>query len=176
MQVKQKDMKKYIVFGIAFIGIITLFILIVGRKETRTPMAIPTPTQSVLPNISEYPRITGSNVTPLPTTTAGTIVIHDVPVRDFMSEAKPNDIGDMVVEENAEYQLVYQSRSKRFLLSILGTPFDSAQLSAEEGMLKTLGISKEDACWLGVMETTPSYANPEYAGKVFNPTFCDPDE
>jgi hypothetical protein len=168
-------MRKIVIIGFVIVVILILLVLIVGRKEKGTPKVIPTPTQGVQPYVSGAPRTTGSIVQPLPTTTAGKIVIHDVPVTDFMSGAKPNDIGDMVVAENTEYQLVYQSRSKRFLLSILGTPFDTAQVTAEEGMLKDLGISKEDACWLGIMETTPLFANPEYAGKVFNPTFCDPE-
>ncbi len=84
-----------------------------------------------------------------------------------------NDTGDVVYAEANSYQQVYHPKDQYFLISVTGSPFESARTEAEKQFLAILQISKEDACKLNVTITTPRYANPDEAGKIYKLSFCE---
>lgn len=77
-----------------------------------------------------------------------------------------------LVTENPDYDIVYSSYDSSFSISLLKTPIDTTRLEAENALLKSLGIKKEDACKLKVMVSVPISVDPQYAGVNLGLSFC----
>lgn len=110
--------------------------------------------------------------TPYPVS-AKRITVSGVEMNDFFASPKRIDSkGDVAFEETQDYQLVYIKPFNYFIVSVLGSPFEEARSKAEIAFLNSLGVSKEDACKLDVVVNTPSFANPDFAGKDYPLSFC----
>lgn len=151
----------YIFASILGIGIIVLVLLVtLSRRQSSGPVhnahisLVPTRT---LP-------IDASDVS---------IFIGGVRVRDFTKT--PQRIlsnGHLLVTDPGTYQLFYYPESQSFLISILSSPFETVRRQAEQEFLRKLDISQQDACQLKASMTTPAFANPQEAGKMYRLSFC----
>lgn len=169
-------MKKvyFIVFTFLFILIIFLLAFTTSNKQnisTTTPSSAPTPTIFYVPPSIPTPIIP----TPTPVDkTSSSISIYGVTVNNFYKTAQPVDTeGDVQLEKvQNSYQILYLPQFNEFLISILGSPFDTIRTQAENELLSQLGISQQQACQLNVSEGTPQRINPNEAGISYPLSFC----
>lgn len=154
----------------AMVVVLLLVVLILIRKNVKPkPVVTPTPT----PSRYVTPFIT-SRVTPSMIPTAETITLKGVAMKNFYKDAvQVNAKGDALLVSTSQYQLVYQQEGERFMISVNDSPYEKVQEEAEQTLLTHLGITADDACWLGVFVSSPYFANPDEAGKVYNPRFCE---
>lgn len=102
------------------------------------------------------------------------IEISGIEVNDFYKESESaGELGEVLFVNKPEYNITYYPLDDAFLIIITRYPFDEIRPSAEEEFLKALGINKTDACKLSVYITTPSFANPDRAGEVYELSFCN---
>jgi len=80
---------------------------------------------------------------------------------------------DAIMADNENYQIMYFKFSDEFLVTILGSPFESFQKMAERDLISQLKIDENTACRLKVSVTTPSFANPDEAGRTYGLSFCE---
>lgn len=100
--------------------------------------------------------------------------ISGVVVNNFLkSEIEKNEQGDSLLVDNSDYQIVYFPKTKEFIVSITDSPFNEIKQRAEKDLVSRLGVEKEEACKFNVVITTPRFANPEEAGKVYKLSFCE---
>ncbi len=129
---------------------------VVFREKQQPPAPTPTPT-TIQPNPQILNRIT----------------IQGVSVNNFISKSKNIEkTGEVFAEENADFSIIYHKNDESFLLYISSSPFETVRSAAENVFLQKLGIDKESACRLAVIEQTPFFANPNEAGKVYKLSFC----
>ncbi len=152
---------------LAIIAVTLLAISAVGylltRKATEVPTALVTP----------YPGgyLPKANIK-LPT--GDTFTVGGKEIKNIYNSAQNiNDNGDAVFAQTESYQQVYILQAQYFIITVTGTPFESARQAAEQDFLKKLGISQEDACVLDVRVGTPYFANPNEAGKTYKLSFCE---
>ncbi len=56
----------------------------------------------------------------------------------------------LIIKREGNYEVTYDTASSAFFINISKGSFDSVRPSAEDGFLKFLGVSREDACKLDV--------------------------
>lgn len=161
---------KIILFTAIFIiFLLAIIVLLRARSTGPGPASKPTPTVVVIPSLPD-------TLTPRPSPSSETISIKGISMENFYKDAiHVNRAGDVLITNTARYQLVYQQEGERFLISVNESPYEQVQKEAEQALLSRLGISADDACWIGVFVSSPYYANPDEAGIVYNPTFCEHD-
>jgi len=103
---------------------------------------------------------------------SGKTLINGIEVNDFTKGIRPDRYGEYLISETENHQILYNSVSEAFLVTVLGTPFVSARQNAEEAFLEILGIDRENACKLQTSLTTPQFANPDFAGEGYALSFC----
>lgn len=159
-------MKKRIIYFLVSMFVVCIILLILLMILVRRPSTSePVP---VLPAISLIP----TEMIP-PVSWDGSLIISGIRMRDFTKI--PQRIlsnGHLLVTDTRTYQLFYYPESQAFLISILSSPFESVRRQAEEAFVGQLDISQQDACRLKVNVTTPSFANPQEAGKIYPLSFC----
>ena len=102
------------------------------------------------------------------------LVISDVAVDNiYNNEIDINPRGDTLFSQTNDYQIIYFSQEKQFLISIVGSPFDQKRVLAEQEFLRILNINKSDACKLNTIINTPLFANPKESGTNYKLSFCD---
>ncbi len=101
------------------------------------------------------------------------IKISDVWVNNFLKEGKNNKDLFISLIRNEDYHIFYIPNKQSFTISITGRGFKDLRVKAEEEFLKILGVSQTEACRLNVHITTPSFANPNEAGKIYSLSFCE---
>ena len=154
--------KKYWLIGIIFILLAGLGYLSVFTSQG--PKVLPTPTPTPYPRITYIPTITLAK---------NKIVINNIEINNFYPEVKySSKYGEMVVAENDDFQIVYHSKTKQFLISITSAPFATLRQKAEQELLDILDLTGTQACNLDVVVTTVQFANPEFAGQSFPLSFC----
>lgn len=105
--------------------------------------------------------------------TGATIKLNGVVVNNFLGSAKQiNKQGDSALVKTNNYELIYFPKNNSFLISILASPFERNRQLAEAELLRRLNISKEDACKLIIVTTTPAFVNANEAGQNFKLSFC----
>lgn len=177
-------MKKSFLILISF-GILVLILiplLLSFKKLGTTLKSVVTPTtQQQFPTPTSLPI---SNLSPtiqiaLPTAptlypTNSLITVGGVQMKDFTkTSTQMNQEGDLSIANVANsYQIVYLAHFQQFLITILGSPFDTQRQAAETAFLQSLGISQADACKLSVSISTPRYVNPDQAGQQYPLSFC----
>lgn len=100
-----------------------------------------------------------------------------VEVRNFYKEAVViNRNGDALIKDVFEYSFSYISHSNSFSISILNPTRSTRDTidKAERDFLRTLNISKSQACQLSVSIVFPASANVEeyYYEQTLAPSFC----
>lgn len=101
------------------------------------------------------------------------INISGVTINDFRkSNVAANNKADTLIVDNEKYQIVYLSQFNKFLITVLGSPFEEIRNEAEKEFLNVLGVSESDACKLTVEVNTTEFANPEFSGTAFSLSFC----
>ncbi|MBN1169049.1 hypothetical protein JXA63_04125 [Candidatus Woesebacteria bacterium] len=80
---------------------------------------------------------------------------------------------DYIIEEDQSYSIDYFDDYGGFLIVIKDSPFEEKKELAEKAFLENLEITEEEACKLKVEITTPMYANPDEAGRVYSFSFCE---
>lgn len=116
-----------------------------------------------------------SNISPTPTDIpwAKTVEIDGVKTRDFLSHPiRANARGDVLFVKNENYQLVYLSNYKQFLIDISTSSADIRE-QAEKEFMNKLGISKTEACRLDVVVSSLYVPNPNLSMPRKTLTFCN---
>lgn len=169
LMINRNKLALSIMLFILICGFILVVLLLIRQKGTSPvippvlPTQIPYPTYEILPTI----RIT---ITPIQ---GEKIQIKEILVNNFYkSPVAVNANGDVLIKENTNYQIVYLSPFKQFILSILGSPFDKYKSEAEGELLRVLGVDEKIVCQLDVVVNTPEFANPDLAGTNSPLSFC----
>lgn len=71
------------------------------------------------------------------------------------------------------YEVLYIDDFDEYLITVTESPFDDFRTVAEQGFIKSLGITEEEACGLNVKIATPLFANPDEAGVEYGLSFCE---
>lgn len=148
---------------LVLIAVILFLLLLLFKKQpvNVTPSVTPYPTFIFQPSVTQIPL-------------GVKILISDIPVNNFIKSVKKiNSNGDMLIEDNGSYHIVYFPNTRQFLLSIQQSPFEKYRIEAEAALLNLLGINKTQACKLDTVITTPFFANPEEAGQSYKLSFCE---
>jgi hypothetical protein len=106
-----------------------------------------------------------------PTITLGTSQ-GSVVVDNFYKTALGAKEAFVVLAQNDNYEIGYDTDSSGFYLDIKQSPFGINLASAETDFLKLLNINQIDACKLTVVVTTESIASSSLSGKLSPLSFC----
>lgn len=102
-----------------------------------------------------------------------TFELNGVKMNNFYTGVvQVGQIGEVAFINKQQYKAVYFPLEKGFLVIITSIPFEDNRKLAEDDFIKTLNISKSDACKLTVYITTPEAYNPNEAGTNFPLSFC----
>lgn len=161
-----REKKLIFIFVIGIVLAMLIFIYLVFlRFSTTEPTVVPSPTPV---NISK------PIVIPFNKPKTSTLVVDRVTTQNFYDKGTIIDTnGDVSIKKNRLYELVYLAPFQEFIIDVLGSPFSTARLQAEQAFLKELGIAEEEACKLKVSVGTTYRVNPEEAGMKFGLSFCE---
>ena len=96
-----------------------------------------------------------------------------VTVNNFYTNDPPVVEGDVIVfKQTPNYDMTYDPSTSEFWLAILGTPFETWRVAAEQDFLSTLGISQADACKLSVTSGVLYSPGNSLDGESFPLSFC----
>ncbi len=104
-----------------------------------------------------------------------------IEVRDFLHDQGVQEWGGTetymigsseTLEGSPLYQIFYFTPDRTIGISLLGEPLEQARLTAEEELLRRLGVEKADVCDLSVRVSTPGFVNPDFAGRELGLSFC----
>lgn len=84
-----------------------------------------------------------------------------------------NPQGDIILEENSEYQIVYLSLSRSYFISIKADPVKEVLKKAEQAFLALTKLTPTIACSTKVQIVTTEFVNPQDAGKKYRFSFCE---
>lgn len=159
--------KKIIIIAFLILFLLIVVVVLFSRKEEEVvPLTQPTTTPFTYPKTSPFPVLEKPK--------GSSIEISDVEVENFYNkEVNTNTRGDTLFVDKGDYQIMYFAKEERFLISILGSPFDKIKGVAEKEFLLTLSINEGEACKLDVSITTPYFANPKEAGVDYKLSFCE---
>lgn len=104
-----------------------------------------------------------------------TFEISGITVPNFFKSSENVDeiIGEVMVVDHPNYKIFYYPLDQGFLIPIIASPFEKVKPKAEEALLQTLEIGKDDACKLKVEITTASGVNPQQAGFSHKLSWCE---
>lgn len=164
---KNMNKKKIIILLSVLVLTGSVFYLILSKKKSVNDQTIDESLQlptGVLPTASPtFPKPIGP-----------TIPISDVNVNNFYNlNPTINERGDVTFIDRQNFQILYFSKEKEFLISILGSPFETNRQEAEKEFLKQLALTEEKACLLTVNISTPSFVNPDESGQNYKLSFCN---
>ncbi len=152
---------------IVLLGISFLIINISSNKGMNTSM--PKPTTYVPPAIPSY---SPSSISISPAISK--IIISNVTVNNiYISAVRIDALGNVLIRDTVNYQIVYQPKFQSFTISILSSNFVEARKAAEQDLLNILNVSSVDACKLNVNIGTSYKINPDYAYKKMGLSFCE---
>ena len=121
-----------------------------------------------------------ATISPFPSTSpaiprSSKLNISNIEVDNFYPDAEriDNQKNVYIVDDRNRYQIIYEEQFDQFLISILTAPFEELRVEAEQKLIKELGITEADACFLNIVVTTPAFANPDFSGKPYRPSFCE---
>jgi len=94
-----------------------------------------------------------------------------------ISNVYKKSIGDggfngVIFKNNTQYYIAYYPSPEGFIITIHNKDMEKARIAAETDFIKTLNISKEDACKLNVNLMVPLDINENIAGQNFGLSFC----
>ena len=156
---------------IIIISVTTLILFVIIAN-----ILLPRKGEIVVPERTPVPEGTTETSSKFKIPEGETIETNKETVNNFFNEnTKVNSRGDTLIVNAENYHITYFSKEDQFLISILASPFEEVRKVAEIDFIQTLGIDKETACKIGVIITTPSFANKDEAGKNYNLSFCEDD-
>ena len=170
--------------GVVLVIILIGYIVIKSKKDT-TINTNPAPTVIIQPSSipiestnSELPTPIPDNQVPseppTPIPQPGDIILDGIAVNDFKKNAvRTTDSGEVILDENDQYQIVYYESIEEFKIFVKGTDFDLTRKNAEQSLLQKLQINEANACRLFVDEFIPQSTQNKYAGKTFGLSFCE---
>lgn len=97
-----------------------------------------------------------------------------VPVVSPSPPYRINKQGDFVLAESQSFEIIFQPRYKKYIISITGAPFSKIRQLAEARFLLVAGLTQLQACDYDVSVSTPYFANPQESGKIYPLSFCVP--
>ena len=106
------------------------------------------------------------------------IEISGVKVTNFLepiispSNSKEGLPSFVTINQTPDHHIFYIPADELFFISITSYPFDKHLPTAEKAMLQALAITEDEACNLNVDISTPSFANPDRAGEIYDLSFC----
>lgn len=162
-------LKQFILFFGLMGTIIVITVVVLTRNlNPQKPESSPTPSK-------KPEELTPGNGFVQPTKKpASKISINDIEHNEEILKQEPtNNRGDILVSDEEYFQTLYFAQEDQFLISVIMSPFNEKRIEAENDFVIRLGISKENACLLDVVITTPKYANPNEAGKNYSLSFCE---
>ena len=158
--------KKIIIVLIVLILLTLTFFLIKDRKTQET--------ETIFEKNIPSEETSSSVLLPTNSQNSSTITISGVKMKDFYkSDPKVNERGDVTLADEEGFDILYFSKENSFLISILGSPFESVRIDGEREFLNLLNINETEACKLDVAITTPLFANRNEAGKIYKLSFCE---
>lgn len=170
--------------GVVLVIILIGYIFIKSKKDSATvadpsltdiiqPSSIPTVlTNSELPTPIPDNQVPREPPTPIPQ--PGDVILDGIAVNDFKKNAvRKTDSGEVILDENDQYQIVFYESLQEFKIFIKGGNFELSRTNAEASFLQKLDLDKDNACRLFVDEFIPQSAQNEYAGKTFGLSFCE---
>ena len=167
MPIKKIDKDKILIFSFLAVAVFALIGIFIPYPKSETTE----PQKTIQPTASPFlPKDLETKIDQ----ESPKIKISGVEVNNFYKEAteiKKDGFAKFI--DKKDYQIMYIPVDNSFLISILSSPFDEIRTEAEKALLDKLKISQQEACYLKVNITTPSYANPEYAGKNYGLSFCE---
>lgn len=95
-----------------------------------------------------------------------------VPVKDFTKDPQQVLEGTDVIIQNDNYSIVYFTKDKSLLVTILSEPVQANRAMAEQEVISRLNVSKEDVCKLTIALTVPAGVNAGLAGQNYGLSFC----
>lgn len=154
-----RNTKKLIIAGsIIFVIVLFIFVWSIFSSKDKGSKIIPVTS----PTIS------------IPTKIEEKITISNVILDNFYKEGRViNNNQDVVISEKSDYRILYLPLFKQFIINILTPSFESARKEAENEFIKSLSISKMDACKLKVVVGTTYSVNPDFAKKSYRLSFCE---
>ena len=157
--------KTLILFSIAIVVILAVTLIFVfGRKTEPAPGNEPIP--GGLPSVATTTIPQGELL--VIGTPAGSVSVKNF----YKNPVEVNSERDALIERTEQYDIVYLAGDSSFLITISRQPFDAARQAAEDDFLKTLQITKEEACRLNVALRVPRFVDENLAGKDFGLSFC----
>jgi hypothetical protein len=93
-----------------------------------------------------------------------------VTMDNFYAKALGADDQFIVMAQNANYEITYDTNTNNFYLTITQAPFDANRIQAESGFLSLLNIDQSDACKLSVSEGFASGSL--YGSQTLALSFC----
>ena len=145
-----------------------------GTVTGSIPLGAPTPNGAYSSSTSGAPLQTSSSQGNGSSTIAigtdqGTVTVNNF----YNTAAYTTQDGQTVVLQNqADYQIVYNVADSSFIISILAPPLEANRQAAEAAFLAQLGVSQADACKLKVSEGVPIGVSDQYPGVNFPLSFC----
>ena len=166
--------KRQILFGFLILIIIAIILFIIVRPREKSDINLP-----IRPTATAFPKQFGVTLfptkTPVIASDVGKISIVGVEVNDFRKSAKlVNSEGDVLIETNSEFQMVYLPAFTQFIITAYGPNYSESRQKAEIEFLKRLGIRQDQACRLTVFVTFMDPADPRSGDKGnYNLSFCE---
>lgn len=174
------------------ISILVLLILVVGffvwNSNKNIPEQIQTPENSTTTPITQEPVInkptSSEPITNKPEpetpfikpegdrfevkTPSGSVSISNV----YKKSIGDGGFNGVIFKNNAQYYIAYYPSPEGFIITINNKDIKRARLAAEADFIKTLNISKADACKLNINLMVPLDINESIAGQNFGLSFC----
>lgn len=170
--------------GVVLIVILIGYIFIKSKKDstiapnpqpTNAAESSPFPTafaHSKLPTPIPDNLVPTEPPTPIPQ--PGDVILDGIAVHDFKkTAARTTDSGEVILDENDQYQIVFYESIQEFKIFINGDNFEQSRAAAEQSFLQKLQIDEASGCRLFVEEFIPQSAQNEYAGQTFGLSFCE---
>jgi hypothetical protein len=95
-----------------------------------------------------------------------------VTVKNFYKTALGAEDEFIIITQNDNYEINYNTTDSGFYLDIKQAPFDANRASAETNFLNLLGVSQVDACKLTVAVGVEPTADSGLSGKALPLSFC----
>jgi len=97
-----------------------------------------------------------------------------VTMNNFYNNAAYIDSNEqtVVIQQAPDYGIFYNISNSSFVITLLSTPLEAAQQTAESAFISSLGIPQQGACKLTVYESVPANVSSQYVGQSFPLSFC----
>ena len=162
--------QKYLLFAGALIVVAAIGMVIVIASTINSSPSPTTTTTYTTPDYTPTP-ISPSNAQTI-NTQQGTVTVVNPADTTISSDNSVPQAPSKNLANTDDYNITYFGADNSFAILLQSTPFAKARMLAETAFLKTLNISKTDACKLSVAEQVPYNLSQDQAGINFHLSFC----